>query len=102
MIDPKQHAAEHGWIETILRTYPDFGAIRCRVIVAKAIDSPASISSTRLGAIKQKLDAFQEQLVNAGNLDDLMQCERVVNAIMTLGNRISRGRTRLQRGSSIL
>jgi hypothetical protein len=89
MVDPRQHASEKGWLETILHYIPGFrGYLQAED--RRESDRLARVHLTnRLLVVKQHIEAWQEYLVNAGNLDDLTHCERIVTAIFTLGNRLS-------------
>ena len=88
MVDPKRHTENRGWVESILHHIPGFQGY---------LDAEYRRDSDRLarqhlfdclGVCKRNIDEFQHQLVNNGSLDDLTQCERVVSALITLGNRI--------------
>ncbi len=76
MIDPKKHSEHRGIIESILRFIPGFRGYLERDYRQESDYLARKAMADRLQGSKQALDDFMLQLVNAGQLDRLTDCER--------------------------
>ena len=88
MVDPQQHAEHRGWMESILRHIPGFHGYLEAEYRRESDRLARSYLSNRIDAARQNVQAYQQYLVNAGNLADLTHCERVEAALIALGNQI--------------
>ncbi len=88
MPDPKQHADQRGWIETILRYIPGFRGYLEKEYRRESDALARSHIATRLATSKRGVTQYQRELLDLGRLDDLTALERVVTSLDTLVNRI--------------
>ena len=76
MIDPKQHSENRGIIESVLRYIPGFRGYLEKDYRQESDYLLRKSMADRLQRSKQALDEFMLQLINAGRLDRLTDCER--------------------------
>ncbi len=77
MRDPKDHAENRNWMETVLRYIPGFRGYLEKEYRRESDELQREWLSRRLQQAKAGLDDYGRALLDAGNLDALPQCERV-------------------------
>jgi hypothetical protein len=77
MPEPKKHAENRGWIESVLRRIPGFRGYLEKEYRRESDDLQRDWLADRLQRSKRGLDAFARQLADAGQIDDLPQLDRL-------------------------
>ena len=76
MPEPREHAKNRGWIESILRRIPGFKGYLEKEYRRDSDALQRSWLADRLQRSKRSLDAFARTLVDAGKLDAVAQVDR--------------------------
>lgn len=87
-MDPKKHSESRGWIEGFLRYIPGFRGYLERDYRHESDHMARSWMADRLQRSVRGLDDYMVNLVNAGQLDQMTQCERVKSKIDALINKM--------------
>jgi len=77
MPEPKQHAENRNWVETILRRIPGFRGYLEKEYRRESDELQRDWLATRLQRSKGALDDFARPLVDAGQIDLLPQVDRL-------------------------
>ena len=77
MPDPKEHAENRGWIETILQYIPGFRGYLRKENRREADELQRQWLADRLQRSKRALDEYARGLADAGRLDEINQVERM-------------------------
>lgn len=77
MPEPREHAENRGWIETILQSVPGFRGYLRRENRREADELQREWLADRLQRSKRGLDDYARSLTEAGRLDDLPRVERL-------------------------
>jgi hypothetical protein len=88
MPEPRDHAENRGWIETILRYIPGFRGYLEKEYRRESDTLQREWLTDRLERSKRGLDGFSRALVEAGNIDIMPQCDRLRGRIDKLCSRI--------------
>ena len=88
MRDPREHAENRNFVETILRYIPGFRGYLEKEYRREADEMQRDWLADRLQHGKQGLDDFMRQLTEDGLLDALPQCERLRHRLDKLIGRI--------------
>jgi hypothetical protein len=81
MIDPKRHADDRGFIESILRYVPGFRGYLEKSYRQESDHLLRKWMADRLQQSKRALDDYMLSLVNAGKIDQLSACDRAKNQL---------------------
>lgn len=88
MVNPKKHADQRGWIESVLRYVPGFKGYLEKEYRRESDALARTHLADRLQAGKRGINQYQRTLLESGRLDDLPALERTITAIDTLINRL--------------
>ena len=88
MPDPRQHADNRNLVESILRFIPGFRGYLEKEYRRESDQLARTWIADRLLRCQRGLDSFTRTLVDAGNLDDLPECERLRTELDHLRSRI--------------
>ncbi|NIL96861.1 MAG: hypothetical protein GTO53_05170 [Planctomycetales bacterium] len=88
MPDPREHAENRNLIETVLRHIPGFRGYLEKEYRRESDSLQRQWLADRLDRSKRGLDDFSRALVDAGQIDDLPQCDRLRGRIDKLSSRI--------------
>lgn len=88
MVDPSQHADKRGFVESILRYIPGFHGYLEKDYRQESDHLAREWLADRLDQGKHAVDSHMLELVNAGQLDQLTNYERVKTKLDGLVNRI--------------
>ena len=88
MVDPERHADSRNFVESILRQIPGFRGYLEREYRRESDHLARTWLADQLKRCKSDLDNYQRAILDAGQIDDLPQCERVRTRIDTLESRI--------------
>lgn len=88
MPEPKHHAEERGWIETILQFIPGFRGYLRKENRREADELQREWLADRLQRGKRGLDSYAVALTDAGRLDELPKIERLRTKLDTIISRI--------------
>src|SRR5688500_9611036 len=84
MVNPKKHADQRGWIESVLRYVPGFKGYLEKEYRRESDVLARTHLADRLQAGKRGINQYQRTLLESGRLDDLPALERMITAIDTL------------------
>ncbi|MDH3718413.1 MAG: hypothetical protein OES79_09870 [Planctomycetota bacterium] len=88
MPDPTEHTQNRNVIETVLRHIPGFRGYLEKEYRRESDSLQREWLADRLDRSKRGLDDFSRALVDAGQIDDLPQCDRLRGRIDKLSSRI--------------
>jgi hypothetical protein len=88
VVDPSQHADSRGIVESILRKIPGFRGYLEKEYRRESDHLARTWLADQVDRCKTGLDRYQRALLDAGQIDNLDECERVRTRLDTLGSRI--------------
>src|SRR5688500_16171140 len=88
MANPAKHAEDRNWLESLGRKIPGFKGYLEKEYRRDSDYLARTMLTERLQRAKPSLDSYMRNLIDAGNLDALPQCERVRTRLDTLINGI--------------
>lgn len=88
MANPAKHASDRNWLESLGRNIPGFKGYLEKEYRRDSDFLARKMLADRLQRAKPGLDSYMRNLLDAGNLDAMTQCERVRTKVDTLINNI--------------
>lgn len=88
MPEPKSHAQSRPWLESLLRRVPGFKGYLEKEYRRESDALQRDLLADRLQRSKRGLDDFARRLVDAGDISELPQCDRLRSKLDRLIGRI--------------